>query len=106
MRRRCGSFPCLEGGTHSRTSGSSIYPGGAETCCWRHGRWGLGRQLTTLYLLFEKEAEAALGPSGGDAFVCDLADWLSAGEVLVRSGAQRWKMWVFADRWGEKWADA
>jgi nitroreductase len=52
--------PCLEGANPTRTSGSSIYPAvqnmllAARALC-------LGATLTTLYLSFEKEVEAALG---------------------------------------------
>ena len=56
--------PCLEGGTPSRTSGSSIYPA-VQNMLLAARALGLGATLTTLYLQFEKEAEAALGlPSG------------------------------------------
>src|SRR6478752_6006827 len=52
--------PCLEGGTASRTSGSSIYPA-VQNMLLAARALGLGATLTTLYLNFEKEAEAALG---------------------------------------------
>jgi nitroreductase len=52
--------PCLEGGTPSRTSGSSIYPA-VQNMLLAARALGLGATLTTLYLNFEKEAEAALG---------------------------------------------
>jgi nitroreductase len=56
--------PCLEGGTPTRTSGSSIYPA-VQNMLLVARALGLGATLTTLYLQFEKEAEAALGlPSG------------------------------------------
>jgi nitroreductase len=52
--------PCLEGGTPTRTSGSSIYPA-AQNMLLAARALGLGATLTTPYLQFEKEAEAALG---------------------------------------------
>jgi nitroreductase len=52
--------PCLEGGTATRTSGSSIYPA-VQNMLLAARALGLGATLTTLYLQFEKEAEVALG---------------------------------------------
>ncbi len=52
--------PCLEGGTPTRTSGSSIYPA-VQNMLLAARALGLGATLTTLYLQFEKEADAALG---------------------------------------------
>jgi len=52
--------PCLEVGTPSRTSGSSIYLA-VQNMLLAARALGLGASLTTLYLQFEKEAEAALG---------------------------------------------
>src|SRR5216684_3348078 len=52
--------PCLEGGRPTRTSGSSIYPA-IQNMLLAARALGLGATLTTLYLQFEKEAEAALG---------------------------------------------
>jgi nitroreductase len=53
-------MPCLEGATPTRTSGSSIYPA-VQNMLLAARALGLGATLTTLYLQFEKEAEAALG---------------------------------------------
>jgi nitroreductase len=56
--------PCLEGGTPTRTSGSSIYPA-VQNMLLAARALALDATLTTLYLQFEKGAEAALGlPSG------------------------------------------
>src|SRR6201989_1195032 len=52
--------PCLEGGTPTHTSGSSIYPA-VQNMLLAARALGLGATLTTLYLNFEKKAEAALG---------------------------------------------
>jgi nitroreductase len=52
--------PCLEGGTPTRTSGSSIYPA-VQNMLLAARALGLGATLTTLHLQFEKEVEAAPG---------------------------------------------
>lgn len=51
--------PCLMGATPTRTSGSSIYPA-VQNMLLAARALGLGATLTTLYLQFEKEAEAAM----------------------------------------------
>jgi nitroreductase len=51
--------PCLEGATPTtRTSGASIYPA-VQNILLAARALGLGATLTTIYLHFEKEAEAA-----------------------------------------------
>ena len=50
----------MGGATPSRTSGSSIYPA-VQNMLLAARALGLGATLTTLYLTFEKEVEAALG---------------------------------------------
>ena len=67
--------PCLEGGTPTRTSGSSIYPA-VQNMLLSARALGLGATLTTLCLQFEKEAEAALGLPPGVHSLCSVADWL------------------------------
>ena len=52
--------PCMEGATPSRMAGSSIYPA-VQNLLLAARALGLGATLTTLYLAFEKEVEAALG---------------------------------------------
>ena len=52
--------PCLEDGTPTRTSGSSIYPA-VQNILLAARALGLGATLTTLHLVFENEAKAALG---------------------------------------------
>jgi nitroreductase len=52
--------PCLQGASPSRTAGSSIYPA-VQNILLAARALGLGATLTTLYLSFEQEAEAALG---------------------------------------------
>jgi nitroreductase len=53
-------MPCLQGEAPTRTAGSSIYPA-VQNMLLAARALGLGATLTTLYLNFEKEAEAALG---------------------------------------------
>ena len=91
--------PCLQGGAATRTAGSSIYPA-VQNMLLAARALGLGATLTTLYLSFEKEAEAALGLP---------ADWhsyaiLPIGYPLGRFGPVRRVALaeiVFEDRWGQ-----
>jgi nitroreductase len=91
--------PCLEGGTPTRTSGSSIYPA-IQNMLLAARALGLGATLTTLYLGFEKEAEAALGlPAGWHSYAI-----LPIGYPLGRFGPVRRVALsdvVFEDRWGQ-----
>lgn len=95
--------PCLQGGTHTRTSGSSIYPA-VQNMLLVARALGLGATLTTLYLLFEKDAETALGlPEGTHSYAI-----LPIGYPLGKFGpVARTPLEdvVFVDRWGEKWSD-
>ena len=50
--------PCAGGPTPTRTTGSSIYPA-VQNMLLAARALGLGATLTTLYLIHEKEAEAA-----------------------------------------------
>jgi nitroreductase len=52
--------PCMQGANPTRTAGSSIYPA-VQNMLLAARALGLGATLTTLYLNFEKEVEAALG---------------------------------------------
>jgi nitroreductase len=91
--------PCLEGGTPTRTSGSSIYPA-VQNMLLAARALGLGATLTTLYLGFEKEAEAALGlPDGVHSYAI-----LPIGYPLGRFGPVRRVALadvVYEDRWGQ-----
>jgi nitroreductase len=95
--------PCLQGGAHTRTSGSSIYPA-VQNMLLAARALGLGATLTTLYLLFEKEAEAALGlPSDAHSYAIipigyPMGRFGPVGRVALTDV-------VFADRWGEVWAE-
>jgi len=60
MRLPFGSSLASKAATVTRTSGSSIYPA-IQNMLLAARALGLGATLTTLYLQFEKEAEAALG---------------------------------------------
>jgi nitroreductase len=76
--------PCLEGGTPTRTSGSSIYPA-VQNMLLAARALGLGATLTTLYLRFEKEAEATFGlPPGVHSYAL-----LPIGYPMGRFGRAR-----------------
>jgi hypothetical protein len=82
--------PCLEGGTPTRTSGSSIYPA-VQNMLLAARALGPGATLTTLYLQFEKEAEAALGlPPGVHSMPCcqSATRWAVSDQSVVF----RWPM--------------
>jgi hypothetical protein len=95
--------PCLEGGTPTRTSGSSIYPA-VQNMLLAARALGLGATLTTLYLQFEKEAEAALGlPPNVHSYAL-----LPLGYPMGRFGPVRRVALadvVYEDRWGEPYRD-
>jgi nitroreductase len=95
--------PCLEGGTPTRTSGSSIYPA-VQNMLLAARALGLGATLTTLYLQFEKEAEAALElPPGVHSYAL-----LPIGYPMGRFGPVRpiaLADVVYEDRWGEPYRD-
>jgi nitroreductase len=96
--------PCLEGATPTRTtSGSSIYPS-VQNMLLAARALGLGTTLTTLYLQFEKEAEAALGlPPGVHSYAL-----LPIGYPMGRFGPVRRVPLadvVYEDRWGEPYRD-
>ena len=95
--------PCLEGDTPTRTSGSSIYPA-VQNMLLAARALGLGATLTTLYLSFEKEAEAALGlPPGVHSYAL-----LPIGYPMGRFGPVRRVALsdvVYEDRWGQSFRD-
>ena len=96
--------PCLQGGTHGRTSGASIYPA-VQNMLLAARALGLGATLTTLYLLFEKEAEAALGlPEGVHSYaIVPIGYPLGKFGPVARTALEDV---VFADRWGQRWTEA
>jgi nitroreductase len=95
--------PCLEGATPTRTSGSSIYPA-VQNMLLAARALGLGATLTTLYLQFEKEVEAALGlPAGAHSYAL-----LPVGYPIGRFGPVRRVPLVdvvYEDRWGQPYRD-
>jgi nitroreductase len=90
--------PCMEGANPARTAGSSIYPA-VQNMLLAARALGLGATLTTLYLNFEKEAEAALGlPPEVHSYAL-----LPIGYPLGRFGPVRrvpLAEVVYEDRWG------
>jgi nitroreductase len=91
--------PCLEGATPTRTSGSSIYPA-VQNMLLAARALGLGATLTTLYLNFEKEVEAAFGlPPNVHSYAL-----LPIGYPIGRFGPVRRIALadvVYEDRWGQ-----
>jgi nitroreductase len=90
--------PCLAGATPTRTSGSSVYPA-VQNVLLAARALGLGATLTTLYLQFEKEAEAAMGlPPDVHSYAL-----LPIGYPIGRFGPVRrgaLEDVVYEDRWG------
>ena len=90
--------PCMEGANPARTAGSSIYPA-VQNMLLAARALGLGATLTTLYLNFEKEAEAALGlPADVHSYAL-----LPIGYPMGRFGPVRrvpLAEVVYQDRWG------
>ena len=95
--------PCLEAGTPTRTSGSSIYPA-VQNMLLAARALGLGATLTTLYLANEQETDAALGlPPGVHSYAL-----LPIGYPIGRFGPVRripLADVVFEDRWGEPYRE-
>jgi nitroreductase len=95
--------PCLEGATPTRTAGSSIYPA-VQNMLLAARALGLGATLTTLYLNFEKEVEAALGlPPDMHSYAI-----LPIGYPMGRFGPVRrvpLAEVVYEDQWGQPYRD-
>ena len=91
--------PCAPG---SRNSGASVFPA-VQNMLLACRALGLGATLTTLYLGFEKEAEAALGlPEGVHSYAI-----IPVGFPLGRFGPVRrapLENVVYADKWGQAFA--
>jgi nitroreductase len=91
--------PCLEGESPMRWSGSSIYPA-VQNMLLAARALGLGATLTTLHLVFEKEAEAAMGlPPNFHSYAL-----LPIGYPTGRFGPVRRVPLadvVYEDRWGQ-----
>ena len=86
-----------------RWSGSSIYPA-VQNMLLAARALGLGGTLTTLHLVFEKEAEAALGlPPNVHSYAL-----LPLGYPMGRFGPVRRVPLadvVYEDRWGQAYRD-
>jgi nitroreductase len=95
--------PCMEGANPTRTAGSSIYPA-VQNMLLAARALGLGATLTTLYLNFEKEVEAALGlPADVHSYAL-----LPVGYPMGRFGPVRRVPLgdvVFDDHWGQACRD-
>jgi nitroreductase len=94
---------CLEDGPNpNRSAGSSIYPA-VQNMVLAARALGLGTTLTTRHLLFEKEAEAALGlPPGVHSYAI-----LPIGYPMGKFGPVRrapLKDVVYQDRWGQPYS--
>jgi len=94
---------CLEDGPNpNRAAGSSIYPA-VQNMLLAARALGLGTTLTTRHLLFEKEAEAALGlPPGVHSYAI-----LPIGYPMGKFGPVRraaLKDVVYQDRWGQPYS--
>src|SRR3954465_1420919 len=98
------SVPCLQGDAPTRTAGSSIYPA-VQNMLLAARALGLGATLTTLYLNFEKDAEAALGlpPDAHSYAIIPIGYPLGKFGPVARVPLQDV---VFGNKWGERWADA
>ena len=93
--------PCLAG---PRGSGASIFPA-VQNMLLAARAVGLGCTLTTLYLIHEKETEAAMGiPDGFHSYAI-----LPLGHPLGKFGPVRRAPMgevVFDDHWGKGWSVA
>ncbi len=95
--------PCWAG-PRAGSSGASIFPA-VQNMLLASRALGLGATLTTLHLLHEGEAEAAMGiPEGFHSYAI-----LPVGFPLGKFGPVRrvpLKQVVFEDRWGQAWTGA
>jgi nitroreductase len=95
--------PCLAG-PRQPGSGSSIYPA-VQNMLLAARALGLGTTLTTLYLIHEKEAEAAMGiPDDHHSYAI-----LPIGYPLGQFGPVRrapLRDVVYDDNWGQPWTAA
>src|SRR5204862_5934840 len=95
--------PCMQGGNPTRTAGSSIYPA-VQNMLLAARALGLGATLTTLYLNFEKEVEAALGlPSDMHSYALIPLGYQMGGFGPVRRVPLADV--VYGDRWGQPYRD-
>lgn len=95
---------CLDEGTAkpSRWSGASIYPA-VQNMLLAARALGLGSTLTTRHLLFEREAEAAMGlPEGVHSYAILPIGWPMGKFGPV--GRTRLEDVVFSEKWGQAYA--
>lgn len=94
---------CLEDGpTPNRMAGSSIYPA-VQNMVLAARALGLGTTLTTRHMLFEKEADKALGlPDGVHSYAILPIGWPMGKFGPVGRGPL--KEIVYQDRWGQPYA--
>ena len=91
---------CLEDGPNpNRAAGASIYPA-VQNMVLAARALGLGTTLTTRHLLYEKEAEAALGLPGGVHSYAILPIGYPMGKFGPVKRAPLADI-VYRDRWGE-----
>ena len=90
--------PCLSG---PRGSGASIYPA-VQNMLLAARAVGLGATLTTLYLIHEKEAEAAMGIPEGFHSYAILPVGFPRGKFGPVRRAPLGEV-VFDDNWGKPW---
>ena len=95
--------PCVAGAKPTRTTGSSIYPA-VQNMLLAARALGLGATLTTLYLNFEREAEAAMGlPEGVHSYAI-----IPIGYPMGKFGPVKRTALsdvVYDDQWGSVWKD-
>jgi len=72
--------PCLQGGTHTRTSGSSIYPA-VQNMLLAARALGLGATLTTAVSVVRERRRSGAGFAGGHALLRHFADRLSGWQI-------------------------
>lgn len=96
---------CLEDGLNpGRSAGASIYPA-VQNMLLAARALGLGATLTTRHLIYEAESEAALGlPRGVHSYAIVPIGWPMGKFGPVGRG--KLEEVVFADRWGEPYAQA
>jgi nitroreductase len=96
---------CLEDGPNpGRSAGASIYPA-VQNMLLAARALGLGSTLTTRHLLFEKEADAALGlPPGVHSYAILPIGWPMGNFGPVGRG--KLSEVVYGDAFGETWAGA
>jgi len=95
---------CLEDPQPNRMSGASVYPA-VQNMLLAARALGLGSTLTTRHLIYEKEAEAALGlPPGVHSYAILPIGWPMGRFGPVGRGPL--ETITYLDNWGESWKGA